>query len=114
VNFFSELRRRNVLKVALAYLVIGWLVIELATVFFHLLESPEGMITLVASAIAIAFPFVLLVAWKFEMTPTGMKRTEHLAPNESIPYWSKRKFAALVLGAALIAASLRGYQSFHG
>ncbi len=114
MSFFSELRRRNVLKVALAYLVLGWLMIELVSVFFRILESPEGMVTLVASAVAIAFPFVLVIAWKFEMTPAGMKRTEHLSPNESIPYWSRRKFVVLLLGAGLLAAALRIFQALHG
>ena len=102
------------LKVAIAYLAIGWLGIELATFFFRLLDSPPGMVTLVASIIVIAFPFVVVIAWKFEMTPGGMKRTEHLAPNESIPYWSKGKYITFIVGAALIAAGLRLYQSFRG
>jgi adenylate cyclase len=113
-QFVSELRRRNVLKVAIAYCAIGWLVIELARIFFRILESPAGMVTLVESIVAIVFPFVVVVAWKFEMTPAGMKRTEHLTPNDSIPYWSRRKYVTLILGAAIIAAALRIYQSFRG
>jgi TolB-like protein/tetratricopeptide (TPR) repeat protein len=75
-SFFSELRRRNVYKVAVAYAVIGWLLIQIATQTFPFLEIPNWAIRLVIMLVVIGFPISLLLAWAFELTPQGIKRTE--------------------------------------
>src|SRR5438094_7659151 len=75
-NFFAELRRRNVYKVAVAYAVVGWLLIQVATQVFPFLEIPNKMIRLVILLTALGFPVALIIAWAFELTPEGIKRTE--------------------------------------
>ena len=75
-NFFTELRRRNVYKVAVAYAVVGWLLIQVATQVFPFLEIPNWMIRLVILLTAFGFPVALIIAWAFELTPEGIKRTE--------------------------------------
>jgi serine/threonine-protein kinase len=75
-NFFSELKRRNVYKVAVAYAVVGWLLIQVATQVFPFLEIPNWMIRLVILLTAFGFPVALIIAWAFELTPEGIKRTE--------------------------------------
>src|SRR5216110_2319922 len=75
-SFFSELRRRNVYKVAVAYAVVGWLLIQVATQVFPFLEIPNWMIRLVILLTAFGFPVALIIAWAFELTPEGIKRTE--------------------------------------
>ncbi|HEU0207711.1 MAG TPA: tetratricopeptide repeat protein [Candidatus Udaeobacter sp.] len=75
-NFFSELKRRNVYKVAVAYAVVGWLIAQIATQIFPFLEIPNWVVRLVIVLIATGFPIALVIAWAFEATPEGIKRTE--------------------------------------
>jgi serine/threonine-protein kinase len=112
-NFFAELKRRNVYKVAVAYAVVGWLVIQIATSTFPVLEIPNIAAKLVIAVVLLGFPIALVIAWAFEMTPEGMKRTEDIRPVEKIPQWSRRKFAAFILVVVICAAALLGYQVFR-
>ncbi|HXO94835.1 MAG TPA: hypothetical protein VN825_11900, partial [Candidatus Acidoferrum sp.] len=75
-NFLSELKRRNVYKVAVAYAVVGWLLVQVATQVFPFFEIPNWAVRLVVLAIVIGFPIALVIAWAFELTPQGLKRTE--------------------------------------
>src|SRR2546429_8373546 len=73
INFFSELKRRNVYKVAVAYAVVAWLLIQIATQVFPFLEIPNWVVRLVIALVAIGFPIALVIAWAFETTPEGIK-----------------------------------------
>jgi TolB-like protein/Tfp pilus assembly protein PilF len=75
-GFFAELKRRNVYKVAVAYAVVAWLLIQIATQVFPFFEIPNWGIRLVVLIIVIGFPIALVLAWAFELTPEGIKRTE--------------------------------------
>jgi adenylate cyclase len=75
-DFFAELKRRNVYKVAIAYAVVAWLLMQIATQVFPFLEIPNWAIRLVIMLIALGFPIALIIAWAFELTPEGLKRTE--------------------------------------
>jgi TolB-like protein/Tfp pilus assembly protein PilF len=75
-TFFAELKRRNVYKVAVAYAVVAWLLIQVATQVFPFFEIPNWAIRLVIMLIIIGFPIALVLAWAFEATPEGIKRTE--------------------------------------
>src|SRR6266568_8640931 len=75
-NFFAELKRRNVYKVAIAYGVVAWLLVQIATQVFPFFEIPNWTVRLVVLLIAIGFPIALIIAWAFELTPEGLKRTE--------------------------------------
>jgi len=109
-SLFSELRRRNVFRVALTYAVVAWLLIEIAAVFVPMLEAPEWIITAFVVLLALGFALAMFISWSFEMTPEGLKRTEDLSPDEVIPYWSRRKFARFIIGVAVIAFGLSAYQ----
>jgi TolB-like protein/Tfp pilus assembly protein PilF len=76
LNFFSELKRRNVYKVAVAYAVVSWLLIQIATQVFPFFEIPNWVVRLVVLLLIIGFPIALIIAWAFETTPEGIKRTE--------------------------------------
>src|ERR671930_651932 len=78
-NFFAELKRRNVYKVAIAYAVVGWLLVQVATQVFPFFEIPNWAVRLVVLVIIIGFPIALVIAWAFELTPEGLKRTEAAA-----------------------------------
>src|SRR5438034_4215105 len=109
-SFFSELRRRNVFRVALTYAVVAWLLIEIASVVLPLVDAPEPLITAFVVLLALGFAVALFISWAFEMTPEGLNRTEHRSPDEVIPYWSRRKFARFIIGVAVIAFGLSAYQ----
>src|SRR5438876_8387179 len=109
-SFFSELRRRNVFRVALTYAVVAWLLIEIASVLLPLVDAPESLITAFVVLLALGFAVALFISWSFEMTPEGLKRTQDLSPDEVIPYWSRRKFATFIIGVAVIAFGLSAYQ----
>src|SRR5256886_6993334 len=76
MNFFAELKRRNVYKVAVAYAVVGWLLVQVTTQVFPIFEIPNWALRLIVLAIIIGFPIALVIAWAFELTPEGIKRTE--------------------------------------
>src|SRR5205085_2968658 len=105
-----ELKRRNVYKVAVAYAVVGWLVIQVTATIVPALHLPYGLTTAVVVLTLVGCPVALVIAWAFEMTPEGMKRTENVSPDEVIPQWSKKKFTALIIGIAVIAAGLLAFQ----
>src|SRR4051795_4771074 len=75
-SFFSEVKRRNVYKVAVAYAVVGWLLVQVTTQVFPIFEIPNWASRLIVIAIVIGFPIALVIAWAFELTPEGLKRTE--------------------------------------
>src|SRR5436305_4797816 len=79
-NFFAELKRRNVYKVAVAYTIVGWLLVQVATQVFPFLEIPNWVVRLVIALVVIGFPIALVIAWAFEATPEGIKRTEDVDP----------------------------------
>jgi len=109
-NFFSELKRRNVYKVAVAYGVVGWLIVQVATSVLPTFHAPDWVAQTLIVVVLLGFPVALVIAWAFEMTPEGMKRTENISPDEPLPRWSKRKFAAVFASLAVIAAGLLGWQ----
>src|SRR5262245_65715744 len=75
-NFFGELKRRNVYKVAVAYAVVGWLVIQVSSTVLPTFHAPEWVVQTLMVLVAIGFPIALVIAWAFELTPEGIKRTE--------------------------------------
>src|SRR5437588_11056075 len=109
-NFFAELKRRNVYKVAVAYTVVSWLLIQAASILLPTFEAPSWVMKAFTVFLALGFVVALMISWAFEMTPEGMKRTADVSPDEVIPYWSKRKFAALIIGVDVIAAGLLAFQ----
>ena len=75
-NFFAELKRRNVYKVAVAYAVVGWLVIQISSTVLPTFHAPEWVVQTLVVLVALGFPIALVMAWAFETTPEGIKRTE--------------------------------------
>src|SRR5215467_9766971 len=105
-SFFAELKRRHVYRVAIAYGVVAWLLIQVATQVFPFFEIPNFVVRVVVAASVLGFPVALIIAWAFEMTPGGLKRANDIGPNEYIPHWSTRKFAALIVSVAILAAGV--------
>ncbi len=83
-RLLKELQRRNVYRVALAYIVVGWVVLQVAEFLSPLLQLPDWTVSLALYLGLLGFPFALIFAWAFEMTPEGLRLTEKVAPEESI------------------------------
>src|SRR5213594_2971028 len=105
-NFFSELKRRNVYKVAVAYAVIGWVIAQIATQIFPFLEIPNWIVRLVIVLIAIGFPIALVIAWAFEATPEGIKRTEIADAMPAVAGQKKHAWIYVVIVGAAISVAL--------
>ncbi len=82
-NFFAELKRRNVYKVAVAYAIVAWLLIQVATPVFPFFEIPSWAVRLVVLLVILGFPIALFLAWAFEITPEGIKLESEIEPNKS-------------------------------
>src|SRR5687768_15667581 len=74
-RFFAELKRRNVYRVAVAYAVVAWLLIQIATQLFPFFDIPNWAVRLVVLLLALGFPIALILAWAFELTPEGIQLT---------------------------------------
>src|SRR5438552_8190002 len=104
-HFISELGRRNVYKVAVAYAVVGWLLVQVTTQVFPVFEIPNWALRLIVLVIIIGFPIALIIAWAFELTPDGLKRTEDVDLAGSARQPRKHIWIFVVLvGAALSIA----------
>src|SRR3954454_22809707 len=100
-SFFAELKRRNVYKVAVAYAVVAWLVIQIATQVFPFLEIPTWVVRLVIALVAIGFPVALILGWALALTPEGIQRTEDADRQGERPSRSRTWIYVAVLGAAV-------------
>ena len=105
-NLFAELKRRNVYKVAVAYAVVGWVIAQIATQIFPFLENPNWVVRLVIVLIAIGFPIALVIAWAFEATPEGIKRTEVADAMPAVTRQKKHAWIYIVVVGAAISVAL--------
>src|SRR5207248_1035035 len=104
-NFFAELKRRNVYKVAVAYAVVAWLLIQAASILFPTFETPGWVMKVFVAVVVAGFPIALILAWAFELTPEGLKRTESA---DELPRKSggRRVWIYVVIIAGAISVSL--------
>jgi TolB-like protein/Flp pilus assembly protein TadD len=109
-NFFGELKRRNVYKVAVAYAVVSWLLIQIATQVFPFFEIPNWAVRLVVLLVILGFPVALILSWAFEITPEGIKREKEVAPGQSITPQTGRKLIAITAVVAVLAAGMFALQ----
>ena len=112
-HFLAELKRRNVYKVAIAYTVVAWLLMQIATQVFPFLEIPNWAIRLVIMLIVIGFPIALVIAWAFELTPEGLKRTEDVDLSKSITHQTGRKLDFFIIAVLLLVISILLFQRLH-
>src|SRR5690349_4842548 len=109
-NFFVELKRRNVYKVAVAYAIVAWLLIQAASILFPTFEAPPWVMKVFVTAVILGFPVALVLAWAFEITPEGIKRADEVSPAEFIPRKTSRKLTTIIVVVAVIAAGLLIFQ----
>ena len=109
-SFFAELKRRNVYKVAVAYAVVAWLLIQIATQLFPFFEIPNWAVRLVVLLLILGFPVALTLSWIFEITPEGIKRESDVEPGQSVARPTGRRIVGLTIVAALLAVGLFAFQ----
>jgi len=103
VSFLGELRRRNVVKVAVAYAIVGWLLIEVAATVFPIVQLPGWTVTFLTMLILFGFPIALILSWAYEITADGMKRSHEVEATESITHVTGRKVDFAIIGALVLA-----------
>ena len=109
-NFLSELKRRNVYKVAVAYLVVSWLLIQAASILFPTFDAPTWVMKVLVALIALGFPAAVILSWAFEITPEGIKLESEIEPSKSMTRRTGRKIVAVTIALAVVAAGLFVYQ----
>src|SRR5437899_12430080 len=109
-NFFAELKRRNVYKVAIAYVVASWALAQGLAQVLPVFDIPNWVVRLVVLLLIIGFPVALVLSWAFEITPEGIKRESDIDPSKSITRKTGRKLIAFTVVAAMIAAGLLVFQ----
>ena len=109
-NFFAELKRRNVYKVAVAYAVVAWLMIQAASIFLPAFNAPQWAMQIVILILVVGFPIALAFSWAFEITPEGIKLESEIEPNKSITRRTGRKIVAVTIALAVVAAGLFVFQ----
>src|ERR1041384_8497205 len=105
-NFFTELKRRNVYKVAVAYAVVAWLLMQIASQIFPFFEIPNWAVRLVVLLLVIGFPVALTLAWAFELTPEGIKRTEDVDLGKSVRRKTGRKLDFFIIAVLLLVVGI--------
>src|SRR5712672_3563976 len=110
MNFFAELKRRNGYKVAGAYAVVAWLLIQAASILFPAFDAPAWVVRIFIIVIIFGFPVALIFSWAFEITPEGIKLESEIEPNKSIARRAGRKIVAVTIALAVVAAGLFVYQ----
>ena len=106
-----ELKRRNVFKVGVAYLVLAWVVVQITDTAVPALHLPEWIITAVFFFGAIGFPFALFFAWAFEITPDGIKKESEITPEDSVTAHTGRKLDFIIIGLLIVALGYFIYES---
>jgi len=113
-SFFTELKRRNVIRIAIFYGAGAWLVLQVADVLLQLLDAPGGSLRLVALILALGFPFALLLAWVFEITPAGIKRESALDRSALDSAHTSRKLDVATIGLLIVAILMLAWNQFSG
>src|SRR5947209_16153367 len=109
-SFFVELKRRNVYKVAIAYAVVAWLLLQAASIFLPAFDAPPWLMKIFIIVVIFGFPVALIFSWAFEITPEGIKLESEVASNKSITRRTGRKIVAVTIALAVVAAGLFVYQ----
>ena len=108
-KFFQELQRRNVIKSALAYLVVAWLITQVMAILTPAFELPAGMLRATIVLVVIVFPFWILFSWVYEITPEGIKLTKNVVPEHSISSKTSNRLNYVIISSLVVAIMLLTY-----
>lgn len=102
-NFVSELNRRNVFRVAVAYLAASWLLVEVLSVVVEVYGAPQWVLQVLIALLAIGFTFAIVFSWAYEITPEGLKREKDGVRDESITHLTAKRLAGPTQGRRWVA-----------
>ena len=111
-GFFHELRRRNVFRVAIAFLIVAWLLLQVVDILVPILALPDWVGRFIFLLLVIGFPISLLFAWAFELTPEGVKLEKNVDRSESITPRTGRKLDFTIIGVLVVALGVSMYANF--
>ena len=103
MSLFDELKRRNVFRVTIAYVIVAWLVMQIADVVLNNITAPDWVFQVLMLFLAVGLPIAVISAWAFEMTPEGLKREHEVDRSQSITHHTGRKLDYLIIGVMAIA-----------
>src|SRR5256884_2628824 len=109
-TFLTELKRRKVYRVAVAYAIVAWLLVQAASILFPTFEAPSWVMKVFVTAVILGFPVALILAWAFDLTPEGLKRSDEVPQAQAIAPKAGKKWTAITVAAAVVAASLLAFQ----
>ncbi len=112
MSFFEELKRRNVIRVGIAYVIVAWLIMQFADVVLNNIEAPQWVFQAIMLVLAIGLPLALFFAWAFEMTPEGVKRESEVDRSQSIAPQTARKMDRNIIIALTLALAYFAYDKF--
>ena len=114
MSFFEELKRRNVIRVGIAYVVVAWLTMQFADVVLNNIAAPAWVFQVIMLVLAIGFPIVLVFAWAFEMTPEGLKKERDVDRSQSITPQTGKKLNNTILILMALAIAYLLFDKFSG
>jgi hypothetical protein len=103
MSLFNELKRRNVIRVGIAYAVAAWVLLQVVDLVFDYITAPAWIMQVFMLALAIGFPLVLILAWVFELTPEGLKREASVEPSQSVTSQTGRKLDRIIIAFLALA-----------
>ena len=112
MSFFNELKRRNVIRVGLAYVVVAWLMTQVLQILFESFGTPDWVMKTVLVLLAAGLPFALIFAWAFEITPEGLKREKEIDRSRSITLATGRKLDRAIIGVLVVALGYFVFDKF--
>ena len=113
MSLFSELKRRNVIRVSIAYLIVGWLLVQVSTTLEAALNLPPWFDTLIVTVMLIGFPVALIISWVYELTPEGIKKEKDIKSDETITHETSKKLNYITLVAAIAVAGMFVWQQMN-
>src|SRR5215510_8713294 len=114
MNLFGELKRRNVFRVAAAYLVLAWLLIQVGATLLPMFGAPEWVLRVLVMMLAAGFVAALLFSWIYELTPEGLKREHEVDRNASITHHTGRKLDIAVIAMLVLAIGVALFTQLRG
>ena len=112
MSFFNELKRRNVFRVGIAYVIVAWLVLQVSDVVLNNIAAPDWVFKTIMLVLAIGLPVVLVFAWAFELTPEGLKLEKDIDRNASISPQTGRRLDRIIIGVLTLALAYFAFDKF--
>ena len=112
MSLFNELKRRNVFRVGIAYVVLAWLVMQVADVILNNIVAPAWVFHVLLLFVAVGFPFAVFFAWAFELTPDGLKREHEVDRSLSITPYTGKKLDRMIIVVLVLALGYFAYDKF--